>query len=161
MPWLMVTGWNSHPLRCRPMMAGSQTRATAVPCRGQGGGPPAGKQRTGRIIWGNLCTLNLLQGTAARGGRCRPHAGGRHQHRSHDLWPGPHLPVSAAGRGRHPSPGAGQVPILERCVPREPGLPVLANVDFGPTQPQLTLPIGGQAELRVNAAGSRLKLGDR
>ncbi len=42
--------------------------------------------------------------------------------------------------------------LLERIVETQPGLrglPVLANADFGHTQPQITLPIGGRAELTV------------
>ena len=42
--------------------------------------------------------------------------------------------------------------LLEQIVARQPrlaGLPVLAGVDFGHTQPQATLPIGGQVALTV------------
>ena len=44
---------------------------------------------------------------------------------------------------------------LEQIVTNQPALadlPVLANVDFGHTSPQLTLPIGGVAVLEVGAA---------
>lgn len=53
--------------------------------------------------------------------------------------------------------------ILKEIVSRQPalaGLPVLANVDFGHTQPQMTLPIGGQAALKLDSTNS-LKIAER
>lgn len=44
--------------------------------------------------------------------------------------------------------------LLRATVDRQPvlaGLPVLANVDFGHTQPQMTLPIGGLATLKLES----------
>ena len=45
--------------------------------------------------------------------------------------------------------------LLAQIVDRQPalaGLPVLANVDFGHTNPMATLPVGGEASLTVGAA---------
>lgn len=38
------------------------------------------------------------------------------------------------------------------------GIPIVANVDFGHTQPLLTLPIGGRAELAIDRTGVSLRL---
>lgn len=52
----------------------------------------------------------------------------------------------ASGMNRNP------LQQIIRTQPGLSGLPVLANVDFGHTQPQITLPIGGRAELAVGPA---------
>ena len=44
-----------------------------------------------------------------------------------------------------------------RCLgPRDPDLPIVANLDFGHTDPQWVLPIGARAELDVDAGRLRL-----
>ncbi len=143
------------------------------PLPGVGWWPLQEGSATGRIIGGNLCTLNLLQGTTqmpALAGAVLmleddastdPMTFGR------DLTSLLQQPGAEGIRGlvlgRFQSSSGVTREHLQEIVARPAlaGLPVLANVDFGHTQPQLTLPIGGQAELTVNAAGSRLKLGDR
>ena len=47
--------------------------------------------------------------------------------------------------------------LLEQIIDRQhrlAGLPVLANVDFGHTDPRITFPIGGRAALAVGASNS-------
>ena len=52
--------------------------------------------------------------------------------------------------------------LLEQIIARQDrlaGLPVLANVDFGHTDPRITFPIGGRAALAVGAS-SVLRIAD-
>jgi muramoyltetrapeptide carboxypeptidase len=129
-------------------------------------------QATGRLVGGNLCTLNLLQGTAywpnldgailaveddlltdpANFARDltsllqQPDAGG-----IRGLAIGRFQRVSAVTRG-----------LLEQIVKRQPvlsGLPVLANLDFGHTNPLATLPVGGRVEVIASDA-PRLRILD-
>jgi muramoyltetrapeptide carboxypeptidase LdcA involved in peptidoglycan recycling len=47
---------------------------------------------------------------------------------------------------------------LDQIVDRQPALdgkPVLANVDFGHTNPLMTFPVGGTAAVRVGAVAVR------
>jgi muramoyltetrapeptide carboxypeptidase len=46
--------------------------------------------------------------------------------------------------------------IVDACVP--PGIPVLAGVDIGHTDPMLTLPVGGSAELVIDGPRARLTI---
>lgn len=74
---------------------------------------------------GNLCTLNLLQ---------QPDAAG----------------VVGLVIGRFQRAGGMTRELLGAIVASVPALrggPVVANVDFGHTEPLLTFPVGGQAEL--------------
>lgn len=123
-------------------------------------------QASGRIVGGNLGTLNLLQGTAylpsldgallfleddfesdaAHVARCltsllqQPDADG----------------VTGLVVGRFQASSGVTRAALGEIVARQPALrgkPVLAGVDFGHTSPLLTFPVGGEAELVV-AAGA-------
>ncbi|MCQ1948604.1 LD-carboxypeptidase [Arthrobacter sp. zg-Y859] len=128
---------------------------------------------SGRIIGGNLCTLNLLQGTA----QMPPLAGSvlmleddeatDPRTFARDLTSLLQQPdaedIQGLVIGRFQASSGITLPHLQEIAaqPALAGLPVLANVDFGHTQPQLTLPIGGRAELTVDASGGRLRLSDR
>ncbi len=115
-----------------------------------------------RIIGGNLCTLNLLQGTPYL-----PSLDGALLLVEDDNVTDPptfrrdltsllQLPEAAGVRGlvigRFQRASAVTRAHLEHIVAGQPvlaGLPVLANADFGHTSPLLTLPIGGRATLTV------------
>lgn len=115
---------------------------------------------TGRLVGGNLCTFNLLQGTGYR-----PSLAGAVLLVEDDSLTNPvefarnltsvlQLP-DAAGLtgliiGRFQQASRIDRHILEEIVRRQPdltGIPVLANVDVGHTDPLATLPIGGHIEL--------------
>ncbi|SDL06120.1 Muramoyltetrapeptide carboxypeptidase LdcA (peptidoglycan recycling) [Arthrobacter sp. ov407] len=117
---------------------------------------------SGRVVGGNLCTLNLLQGTPYM-----PALNGallflEDDFESHpatfarDLTSLLHLPDAKGIRGlvigRFQKASRMSRDVLQHIVSTQSGLtglPVLANTDFGHTQPQSTLPIGGRAELTV------------
>lgn len=116
----------------------------------------------GPIIGGNLCTLNLLQGTpyfpplegavlfVEDDELSNPVAFAR------DLTsllqvPGA-LRITGLVIGRFQRASGMTRGLLDEIVARQPaltGLPVLANVDFGHTDPRVTFPIGGSASLSV------------
>ncbi|MCQ2000084.1 S66 family peptidase [Arthrobacter zhaoxinii] len=142
------------------------------PQPGEGWWPLQQGSAAGRIIGGNLCTLNLLQGTA----QMPPLAGSVLMLEddastdpmtfARDLTSLLQLPDAediqglVIGRFQRSS-GITRAHLQEiTAQPALAGLPVLANVDFGHTQPQLTLPIGGRAELAVDSSGGRLRLAD-
>jgi muramoyltetrapeptide carboxypeptidase LdcA involved in peptidoglycan recycling len=122
---------------------------------------------TGRVVGGNLCTLNLLQGTPYL-----PSLDGAVLMLEDDSESNPatfardltsllQLPDAAGlcglvvGRFQRASGMTRQ--LLEQIVARQPrlaGLPVLAGVDFGHTQPLATLPIGGRVALTVGDTSS-------
>lgn len=125
---------------------------------------------SGRVVGGNLCTLNLLQGT--------PHMPAldgallflEDDYESHsatfarDLTSLLQVPdaggITGLVIGRFQRASRMTRDVLEHIVrtqQRLSGLPVLANADFGHTQPQITLPIGGRAELTVGPT-SRLRI---
>ena len=119
----------------------------------------AGEAR-GRLVGANLCTLNLLQGTAYW-----PSLDGAIVAVEDDELVDPatfardltsllQQPDAAGIRGlvigRFQRVSAVTRDLVEQIVARQPvlaGLPVLANVDFGHTSPLATLPIGGQVEV--------------
>ncbi|MGV9308439.1 S66 peptidase family protein [Nonomuraea sp. NPDC003727] len=117
----------------------------------------------GRIVGGNLCTLNLLQGTPSM-----PSLDGailivEDDFESHpatfarDLTSLLQLPDAAGIRGlaigRFQKASNMTRPLLEQIVAGQPslaGVPVLANLDVGHTYPLATFPIGGTARLTVD-----------
>lgn len=126
----------------------------------------------GQIVGGNLCTLNLLQGT-----RLMPALDGvilfveddiesLPQNFARDLTSVLQLPDAPGIRGlvigRFQQASAMTRDLLERIVANAPtltGVPVLANADFGHTSPLMTFPIGGHAHLEVGPGrASRLQL---
>lgn len=116
----------------------------------------------GRIVGGNLCTLNLLQGTGYM-----PSLDGALLFVEDDEMTNPatfrrdlfsllQLPDAPAvtglviGRFQRVSKVERQDLVdLVAALPALRGKPVLANVDFGHTNPQVTLPIGGKARVTV------------
>lgn len=121
-------------------------------------------QATGRILGGNLCTLNLLQGT-----QHMPSLDGAvlmveddylsdAKEFARNLTSLLQLPDASGMQGlvigRFQEASRVTRALLEQIIARQDrlvGLPVLANVDFGHTDPRITFPIGGRAALAVGA----------
>ncbi|MFC6079845.1 S66 peptidase family protein [Sphaerisporangium aureirubrum] len=141
------------------------------PIPGEGWWPIRPGAAEGRIVGGNLCTLNLLQGTPYM-----PSLDGallilEDDFESHpatfarDLTSLLQLPDAAGVRGlaigRFQRASGMTRALLTQIAENQPtlaGLPVLANVDVGHTSPQATFPIGGEAALTVDGARSSLVL---
>jgi muramoyltetrapeptide carboxypeptidase LdcA involved in peptidoglycan recycling len=116
----------------------------------------------GRIVGGNLCTLNLLQGTSnmpslddallfVEDDEMTDPATFRR-----DLFSLLQLPDATAVTGlaigrfqRASKVERRDLADLVAALPALRGKPVLGNVDFGHTNPQITFPIGGRARLTV------------
>jgi muramoyltetrapeptide carboxypeptidase len=124
---------------------------------------------TGTIIGGNLCTLNLLQGTpylpSLEGtilfleddAESQPHTFNR------DLESLTQLPqfsgVLGLVIGRFQKVTGMTVDLLHEIVSRKAALaniPVISNVDFGHTDPKFTFPIGGTVRLEAERGRARL-----
>ncbi len=121
-------------------------------------------QAAGRVVGGNLCTLNLLKGT-----EYMPSLAGAvlmveddylsdAQDFARNLTSLLQLPdasgVQGVVIGRFQEASRVTRSLLEQIVARQDrlaGLPVLANADFGHTDPLITFPIGGRAVLAVGA----------
>jgi muramoyltetrapeptide carboxypeptidase len=141
--------------------------------RGKGWWPLVPGAAAGRIVGGNLCTLNLLQGTGYM-----PSLDGAllmieddalvdADTFARDLTSLLQQPDAAGIQGmaigRFQEASGVSRHLLEQIIAREDrlaGLPVLANVDFGHTSPLATFPIGGQASLTVGEA-SFLRIAER
>ena len=125
----------------------------------------------GTIVGGNLCTLNLLQGTpfmpplegsvvfAEDDDQVRPWDFDR------DLVSLLQQPAFAGVRGlvigRFQKATGMTRDLLAQVVASKPelaGLPVIANVDFGHTTPIVTFPVGGTVEVRAERAAPRLTI---
>ena len=124
-------------------------------------------EASGRIVGGNLCTLNLLQGTPFM-----PSLSGSLLMIEDDFESTPanfardltsllQLPDAAGVQGvvvgRFQRASGMTRALLEQIVRNQPalvGVPVLANADFGHTSPMATLPIGGRASMRVSATST-------
>lgn len=143
------------------------------PMPNEGWWPLQPGRAVGRIVGGNLCTLNLLQGTpwmpslAGAVLFVEDDAESLPWDFARDLTSLLQLPDAAGIQGlvvgRFQRDSAVSRQHLEQIVANQPaltGLPVLANADFGHTSPLLTLPVGGDAVLDVGAPGvaSRLHL---
>ena len=129
-------------------------------------------QATGSIVGGNLCTLNLLQGT-----KYMPSLDGallmveddyvsNAKEFARNLTSLLQLPDASAVQGlvigRFQEASQMTRSLLEQIIARQDrlaGLPVLANVDFGHTDPRITFPVGGRAALAVGA-GNSLQIAD-
>ena len=116
----------------------------------------------GRLVGGNLCTLNLLQGTSYM-----PSLDGAVLMVEDDAETNPvtfardltsllQLPDAAGIQGlvigRFQRASCMTRALLTQIIARQQrlaALPVLANVDFGHTNPMATLPIGGREALAV------------
>lgn len=119
-------------------------------------------EASGVILGANLCTFNLLQGTQymplLAGSvlfieddyESQPH------HFDRDLQSLIHQPGFSDVRGlvigRFQKKSNMSRSLLEQCIKTKPALdhiPTVANVDFGHTDPKITIPIGGEIKLRV------------
>jgi muramoyltetrapeptide carboxypeptidase len=139
-----------------------------------GGGwwPLAPGKAAGRIVGGNLCTLNLLQGT-----EYMPSLDGALLMIEDDDLTSPDTfardltsllqqsgaaGIQGVAIGRFQEASRVSRHLLEQIIARADrlaGLPVLGNVDFGHTSPLVTFPVGGQASLTVGATSS-LRIAD-
>jgi muramoyltetrapeptide carboxypeptidase LdcA involved in peptidoglycan recycling len=123
----------------------------------------------GRIVGGNLCTLNLLQGT-----EFMPSLDGcvlmiEDDYESQPLTFDRNLTsllqqpgargIRGVVIGRFQTGSNMTRDLLRRIIDTKrelAGLPVIANVDFGHTNPMLTIPIGGSVDLTAAEANSRI-----
>lgn len=124
---------------------------------------------SGRLIGGNLCTLNLLQGTEFMPSLSNSILFIEDDEESHihsfdrDLQSLLHLPDAAGiqgvliGRFQKTS-NTTEAAIRKMIADKRElaGKPVIANVDFGHTQPMATIPIGAGAS--IEAEGSMTKI---
>ncbi|WP_285102516.1 S66 peptidase family protein [Promicromonospora sp. MEB111] len=128
-------------------------------------------QASGRVVGGNLCTLNLLQGTANM-----PSLEGALLFLEDDFESNTvafarnltsllQLPdaggVTGLVVGRFQTATGMTRAALDEIVARQPALagkPVLAGVDFGHTSPLLTIPVGGTAEVAVSPDDASLTI---
>ena len=120
-------------------------------------------QATGRIVGGNLCTLNLLQGTEYMPSldgallMIEDDATSDADTFARDLpsllqLPMPRVQGLVIGRFQKAS-GVIRY-LLEQIIARSDRLaacPCFGNVDFGHTNPLATFPIGGRAELAIGS----------
>ena len=128
-------------------------------------------EASGTIIGANLCTLNLLQGTEYFPSLANsvlfieddeeslPHTFDR------DLQSLIHLPdfkdVKGIVIGRFQKASEITNEILIKIIKSKKeldNLPVIANVDFGHTDPKITFPIGGEVNLVANRNKIKLEL---
>ncbi|WP_336211807.1 S66 peptidase family protein [Nonomuraea sp. LPB2021202275-12-8] len=125
----------------------------------------------GRIIGGNLCTLNLLQGTPYMPSLDNAILIVEDDYESHpatfarNLTSLLQLPDAVGIRGlaigRFQKESRMTRSLLEQIIATQPsltGIPVLANIDVGHTYPLATFPVGGAAHLTVNGDESGLTL---
>ena len=175
--WFAQALFDQGPIELRPAQAWTddlwfldQDNRTVHP--GQGWWPLRPGQATGRIIGGNLGTLNLLQGTGympSLGGALlmvEDDAASDADAFARNLTSLLQLPdaigVQGLVIGRFQQASGLTRSLLEQIIARQDrlaGLPVLGNVDFGHTNPLATFPIGGRAALTVGAASS-LRIAD-
>ena len=117
----------------------------------------------GGIIGGNLCTLNLLQGTGYMPSLKKAILFIEDDEESdgyifsRDLQSLIHLQdfqyVRALIIGRFQKASKitrGQIEYIIKTKKELSSIPIIANVDFGHTNPRITFPIGGTAKLKVN-----------
>ncbi len=117
----------------------------------------------GTIVGGNLCTLNLLQGTKYMPSLqnsilfLEDDVESKYRDFDRNFQSLIHLPeftgVKGILFGRFQDGSKITKEMLQSMVAIRPELrhvPILANVDFGHTEPKLTFPIGGTARLVVN-----------
>ncbi|WP_420114758.1 hypothetical protein [Pseudactinotalea sp.] len=130
-------------------------------------------ETTGRIVGGNLCTLNLLQGTAYMPSLDRALLFLEDDYLTSPVELARNLTsllqvegaedIAGLAIGRFQRASGISTETLEAIVARQPALagkPVLAGLDFGHTSPMITFPVGGEASMRVGsgAGGSSLVL---
>lgn len=125
----------------------------------------------GTIVGGNLCTFNLLQGTPYFPNLkdtilfIEDDHESQHHHIDRDLQSLVHLPAFAGVRGlvlgrfqKTSGITDEKIHALITSKPELQGLPVMANVDFGHTDPLITFPIGGQVKIVANEKDSKITI---
>jgi len=175
--WFVEALFGEGPIELRPAQVWTddlwfidQDNRTVHP--NQGWWPLSPGQAGGRIIGGNLCTLNLLQGTEympSLGGALlmiEDDATSDADAFARNLTSLLQLPdavgVQGLVIGRFQEASGVTRSLLEQIIARQDllaDLPVLANVDFGHTNPLATFPIGGRATLATGATNS-LRIAD-
>jgi muramoyltetrapeptide carboxypeptidase len=116
----------------------------------------------GTLLGGNLCTLNLLQGTEYMPSLTNSillledDDESKPLHFDRDLQSLLHQPEFGLVKGiiigrfqRASQMTAEKLTQMIRNKPELANIPIIANADFGHTTPQFTFPIGGQAKLVV------------
>ncbi len=129
---------------------------------------------TGTILGGNLCTFNLLQGTEYMptfedntvlfledDEETNPHNFDR------DLQSLIHLPnfnkVKGIVIGRFQKVSDVTDELLTKIIKTKhelKNIPVIANVDFGHTDPKITFPVGGVTEIIVSTSTSKITISE-
>ncbi len=125
----------------------------------------------GTIIGGNLCTLNLLQGTEYMPSLNDSILFIEDDYESHErafdrnLQSLIHLPEFKGVRGlvigRFQKATKMTRKFLEQIIATKRelrGLPVIANADFGHTHPMFTFPIGGTARIQAQKGNVRIEI---
>lgn len=125
----------------------------------------------GAIVGGNLCTFNLLQGTAYM-----PSLEGAVLFLEDDSESNPvtfdrdlqsliHQPGFEGVRGlvigRFQKASAMTSDLLRQIIESKSAfrnLPVIVDVDFGHTDPKITFPIGGSAKIQASADGAKIEI---
>lgn len=128
-------------------------------------------EATGTLIGGNLCTLNLLQGSSFMPDFnqtilfIEDDYESQIEHFDRDLQSLIHLPnfgeVKGLLIGRFERASHVDFDLLAQIVASKPelaNLPIIANVDFGHTNPKFTLPIGGTAQLKVSGQTATINI---
>jgi muramoyltetrapeptide carboxypeptidase len=175
--WFTAALFGAGPIELRPAQAwtddlwfADQDHRTIHP--GQGWWPLRPGRATGRIVGGNLGTLNLLQGTPYMPSldgsllMIEDDATSDADTFARNLTSLLQLPgatgVAGLVIGRFQEASGVTRALLEQIIARQDRLarlPVLGNADFGHTNPLATFPIGGRAALTVGATSS-LRLSD-
>ncbi len=126
---------------------------------------------SGTILGGNLCTLNLLQGTEyfpaladsilfiEDDEESLPH------HFDRNIQSLIHLPdfknVKGIVIGRFQRASKTTNELLSQIIKTKKeldGLPIVANVDFGHTDPKITFPVGGECSLIAENGTAKLEI---
>lgn len=131
----------------------------------------SGGEAVGEIVGGNLCTINLLQGT-----EFMPELSGKILFVEDDAETKPHLfdrdlqsllqqeggdELAGVIIGRFQKKSEMKPELLDKIIRTKEeleGVPVIADASFGHTEPKITFPIGGRAELSALEGTVRLKI---
>ena len=130
-----------------------------------------GGAASGAVIGGNLCTLNLLQGTEYMPALkdsilfIEDTASSKLINFDRDLVSLIQQPGFEGVRGivigRFQKDSKMDLELLAKSIKSKKELskmPVIANVDFGHTSPLITFPVGGQVEVDANDASPNIKI---
>ncbi len=174
--WFVDALFSSDPMELQPaqtwtddMWFADQDNREVLP--GEGWWPLQHGSAQGTTVGGNLCTLNLLQGTPFMPSLSDRVLLVEDDYTSDAVTFARNLTsllqVPGAERvrgmviGRFQRASRMTKPLLEQIVANQPalaGVPVLANADFGHTYPMTTLPIGGTIAMTVGAESTLIVL---